>query len=89
MENTRPHQCIEFELRLLYRDSVDVKVEIKIATNSTQVVVDLLHLLVPAQYIDSVHLVLDDPIEVVNQFLPQQVGELVVREVSQALVEKP
>ena len=89
MENTRPHQCIKFELRLLHRDTVDVKVEIKVVANGTQVVVDLLHLLVPSQHIDSVHLVLDDPIEVLNQLFPQQIGELVVREISQSLVEKP
>jgi len=63
--------------------------EVEVATNGEEIVLNVFNLLMSSEHLDILHLSCNEPVEAFNDFFPELERKLVLRKVSQSLVHEP
>lgn len=89
VENTSPHQGVELVLRFHSGLTVDEEVEVEVATDAEQVILNVFDLFEFPQNLDCFHLRVDKLVECQDKLFSQLKCEFVFAEISQTRVQEP
>lgn len=89
VEDASPHEGVKLELRVFRGSAVDEEVEIEVPADGEEIILDVLDLLELSEDLHIFHFRGNQLVKTIDQFLSKLEGELVLGEVSQALVNEP